>query len=148
MSYIYVASSWRNPRQPEVVRALRAAGHGVYDFREPEPGVRGFNWSDIDPNWERWSVDEYRKALMHPIAEDGFRRDMDALRQASACVLVMPCGRSAHLELGHAVGAGKVTIALLEHAHEPELMYGMLHSVAASIDEVLAALDRWGVRKS
>ncbi len=28
---IYVASSWRNPAQPEVVSALRSAGHLVYD---------------------------------------------------------------------------------------------------------------------
>ena len=36
MSRIYVASSWRNKYQPEVVAALRKAGHGVYDFRNPE----------------------------------------------------------------------------------------------------------------
>ena len=32
---IYVASSWRNERQPDVVQALRNAGHDVYDFRHP-----------------------------------------------------------------------------------------------------------------
>ena len=30
---IYLASSWRNERQPELVRTLRQAGHEVYDFR-------------------------------------------------------------------------------------------------------------------
>lgn len=42
MAKIYVASSWRNPYQPEVVAALRKAGHQVYDFRNPEdnPGGR------------------------------------------------------------------------------------------------------------
>ena len=30
--HIYVASSWRNTYYPEVVQALRDAGHEVYDF--------------------------------------------------------------------------------------------------------------------
>lgn len=34
---IYVASSWRCARQPAVVAALRAAGHEVYDFKNPAP---------------------------------------------------------------------------------------------------------------
>lgn len=108
---IYVASSWRNPWQPGVVLILRASGHDVYDFREPEPGVRGFAWSDIDPHWQSWRPEPYRHA-QHPIAEDGFRRDMDALRACDACVLVLPCGNSAHLELGWAAGAGKRTAVL------------------------------------
>ena len=39
---IYVATSWKNTRQPGVVTALRNAGHVVYDFREPKTGVKGF----------------------------------------------------------------------------------------------------------
>lgn len=35
MAKIYVASSWRNKYFPEVVDALRAAGHQVYDFCKP-----------------------------------------------------------------------------------------------------------------
>lgn len=35
---IYVASSWRNQYQPEVVATLRAVGHEVYDFKNPRPG--------------------------------------------------------------------------------------------------------------
>jgi DNA (cytosine-5)-methyltransferase 1 len=45
---IYVASSWRNEQQPEVVKALRDAGHEVYDFRNPSETDKGFAWSDID----------------------------------------------------------------------------------------------------
>lgn len=112
---IYVASSWRNPWQLGVVTLLREAGHEVYDFREPEPGVRGFAWSDIDPTWKDWRPAAYREALTHEVAEEGFRRDMDALRSCDACVLVLPCGSSAHLELGWAVGAGKRTAVLFPH---------------------------------
>lgn len=112
---IYVASSWRNPWQLGVVSLLRESGHDVYDFREPEEGVRGFAWTDIDAGWQTWRPDAYRRALTHPIAEEGFSRDMNALRDCDACVLVLPCGSSAHLELGWAIGAGKRTAVLFPH---------------------------------
>ena len=41
MARIYVASSWRNKYQPEVVTALRKAGHEVYDFRNPKDNPGG-----------------------------------------------------------------------------------------------------------
>jgi hypothetical protein len=136
---IYVASSWRNGRQAGVVQALRAAGHDVYDFREPEPGVHGFSWSDIDPNWQAWSPEQLVEALQHPIAQRSFACDMDALRACDTCVLVMPCGRSAHLELGHAIGAGKRTAVLLEDG-EPELMWAAADWIGADLGDLMGWL--------
>ena len=101
---IYVASSWRNERQPKVVVELRAAGLEVYDFRNPGEGDNGFHWSEIDEDWKNWTPEEYRKNLSHPLAEAGFKKDMDALRLCSACVLVMPCGRSSRLKVAFAGG--------------------------------------------
>lgn len=136
---IYVASSWRNDIQPLVVEALRKAGYEVYDFKNPEPGNHGFHWSDIDPNWESQSAEEFRKALSHPIAESGFGFDMKALRECDACVCVLPCGRSAHLEAGYAIGAGKPTVILLQNG-EPELMYKMTPYICLSIPEVVECI--------
>jgi hypothetical protein len=104
---IYVASSWRNTQQPEVVRALRTDGHLVYDFRNPREGNDGFRWLEIDPDWEKWTPEQYRAALDHPVAKRGFASDFDAMKWADTFVLVLPCGRSAHLELGWACGQGK-----------------------------------------
>mgnify|MGYP001602940344 FL=1 len=133
---VYVASSWRNARQPEVVAALRADGHEVYDFRNPRPGDRGFNWRDLDPAWETWSAEKLREMLEHPVAVAGFEADMEALQAADLVVLVLPCGRSAHLELGWAIGAGKASIALLDGG-EPELMYRLVNRLALSVEEVV-----------
>lgn len=116
---IYVASSWRNPWQPGVVALLREVGHEVYDFRQPVPGEDGFRWSEIDGGWQSWEPHVYRAALKHPVAEHGFKRDVDALRGCDACVLVLPCGASAHLELGWACGAGKRTAVLFPHGIFP-----------------------------
>jgi hypothetical protein len=136
---IYVASSWRNEFQPEVVQALRDAGHEVYDFRNPGEGDNGFAWSEIDPDWQEWTPEAFRGHLNHSLARQGFFKDMDALRDCEVCVLVQPCGISAHLELGWAEGAGKATAVILKQG-EPELMYKMVDLICLSIDEVVAAL--------
>ena len=146
MMKVYVASSWRNERQPEVVQAIRAAGHQVYDFRNPNEGNRepdqGFRWSDIDPDWQSWSPLQFVDALDHPLAHDGYVRDFEALESADAVVLVMPCGRSAHLELGFGVGMSKLSIILLSDG-EPELMYKMVPNLVTSVEEVVIALDNY-----
>lgn len=137
---VYVASSWRNGHQPGVVEALRMCGLDVYDFRHPRPGDDGFRWSEIDPAWENWTTRQYAEALKHPIAEAGFKSDMDALRSADATLLVLPSGRSAHLELGYAVGAGQRTAILIPERQEPELMAKMVDAILTSWADLMI----WG----
>lgn len=140
---IYVASSWRNTRQPAIVDLIRSLGNDVYDFRNPAPGNDGFRWSEIDPAWQGWDAQSFREALAHPVAVKGFNLDMDALRWADGCVLVLPCGRSAHLELGWAVGAGKRTAVLLEGRNEPELMYRMVNTLCEDERHLAGVVSRW-----
>lgn len=138
MSSIYVASSWRNDIQPEVVCALREDGHTVYDFRNP-PLSTGFAWSQIDEHWKSWTADEYRRALRHPIALAGFASDFSGMATADTCVLVLPSGRSAHLEAGFMAGQGKRVIILTRDGEEPELMAllcGGADDICVSLDEV------------
>lgn len=134
---IYVASSWRNSLQPSVVEALRDAGHDVYDFRNPAPGDNGFSWREVDPSGLR-TPEAYLRFIGHERCDAGFKLDMDALMWCDTCVLVLPCGRSAHLELGYAVGAGKRTAVLIANeGFEPELMYKMCSLLTRSLDEVI-----------
>lgn len=144
---IYVASSWANRHQQEVVAALRRAGHEAYDFRHPDfrhPDGPGFSWADIDDGWEDWSCKEYVFGLFHPIAGDGFVRDFNAMLRAEAFVLVTPCGRSAHLELGWATGRGVRSYILLLERQEPELMYRLADRVVLSVDDLLVELNDGG----
>jgi nucleoside 2-deoxyribosyltransferase len=111
----------------------------VYDFKNPFHGHKGFAWSNCDPNWQAHSPEQFRSMLDHPIAVAGFKSDWDAMVWADAGVLVMPCGRSAHIEAGYFVGAGKPLIILLAEG-EPELMYKMATKLCLSLDEVVEAL--------
>jgi len=141
MRRIYVASSWRNADQPAVVASLRAAGHQVYDFRHPAPGDDGFHWSEIDPDWQAWDPTDFREALSHPIADHGFGNDWGAMQWADTGVLLLPSGRSAHLEAGYFVGAGKPLFILLPpHNTEPELMYRMATRICLGLAELVEAL--------
>jgi hypothetical protein len=140
MARVYVASSWRNPHQQSVVKLIRDAGHEVYDFRNPSPDDNGFHWSEIDTEWKDWTVDQYIEGLSHPIAEDGFRKDFEAMVWADTFVLVQPCGRSAHLELGWACGAGKRTFVFHWGDIEPELMIKMVDFITDDIDKIIKRL--------
>lgn len=146
---IYVASSWRNAYQPEIVTALLKAGHEVYDFRNPPDGNKGFHWSDIDDEWKAWTPDAYRRGLAHRIAQYGAGQDIDGMRWADMCVLVLPCGRSAHLEAGWFMGFGKPCVVYVPEAIEPELMYLLAGEfpndwMAVDFGELLVCVERAG----
>lgn len=163
--YVYVASSWRNHVHTAVCAALRSVGIDHYDFKNP-PGGTGFSWREVKTpeflsvpaqdvvtgetvdvqtrvrakgsDWEE--VDEYLRMIAHPRAIEGFDSDFAAMKRADTFVMVLPCGKSAHLELGWAVGAGKRTAILLEDPVEPELMYRMVDYLAPSLLDLLGWL--------
>lgn len=151
MTNIYVASSWRNMMQQGVVHTLRAARFDVYDFQNP-PGGKGFAWNQVELEHSKSLTDttptvldvsdtaKYLEALEHPRAVEGFNADFDAMKNADTFVLVLPCGRSAHLELGWAVGAGKRTAVLLDDPCTPELMYKMVDYLAPSLFDLIGWL--------
>lgn len=136
MAKIYVASSWRNQYYKEVISSLREYGHDVYDFRNPPYGGSGFHWTDVDKNALIWTFEEYAEGLHHPLAERQFEADLKAMEQADVCVLVLPCGRSAHTEAGWMAGAGKRVIVYIPEMQEPELMYKLFDAVVDSVDGI------------
>jgi len=142
--YVYVASSWRCRMQQAVVATLKVAGIDHYDFRNP-PNGSGFGWKEVMPSFDIDNQlvyeDEYLRGLEHPRAKEGFAADFTAMEKADTVVLVLPCGRSAHLELGWAVGAGKRTAILLDGPMvQPELMYKMVDHVSPNLHDLLGWL--------
>ena len=139
---IYLASSWRNPHHAFALNFLQAAGHEVYDFKNPQPGLKGFSWRDTHPvPSELWGPAHLLQALAHPIAIRGFLADFSAMKWADTFVLLLPCGRSAHLEAGWGCAAGKaVHVVLHEDKFEPELMYLMADAVHCTVEDCAAVL--------
>lgn len=139
---IYLASSWRNTEQPRVLKLLRDAGQDVYDFRNPAAGDQGFQWRQV-ALVKPATVANFRQALAHPRAVRSFQHDAGALAEADCCVLLLPCGRSAHLEAGWAAGSGKLLIVYTLDGEEPELMYKWAHDVVGNDVELLEAVRKW-----
>jgi hypothetical protein len=133
---IYVATSWRNQYQPGLVERLRSWGHDVYDFRNPKPGKTGFEWAEIDPDWREWSTYQYRDALRHPIAQDGYDLDFAALDRCDVVVLLLPSGASAHTEAAWHRGRGGTVIVYSPEPCQPELMYKLFNTIAADESEL------------
>jgi len=138
-----VASSWRNEYQPLLVESLREAGWSVYDFRHPDADDNGFHWSDIDSDYRTWEIPQFRAALEHPLAKEGWAKDLAALERATVVVLLLPSGKSAHLEAGWAVAAGKRVYALMPDGVEgnPELTYAMFNGLCETTDELMGELQ-------
>lgn len=139
---IYVASSWRNEYFPEVVKKLRECGFDVYDFRNPPSGDEGFHWQNISENCFDWTPREYINNLTHPLAERQFKNDIEAMQSCDACVLLLPCGRSAHTEAGWFAGHCKKVVAYIPCKQEPELMYKLFDDVVDSFDALIQSLRR------
>ena len=128
---VYVASSWHNEVYPEVVEALRQAGHDVYDFRHQ-------GGSDSNPT--EMSSERLLDFLEQPNVRSIFKNDMDALEASEAVVCVLPCGRSAHLELGYGIGAGKRTVLLWHDGDAPDIMHKAVDAIVFNVAEIPGVL--------
>jgi nucleoside 2-deoxyribosyltransferase len=140
MRRIYLASSWRNQYHKAVLDNMRLWGHQVYDFKNPMEGLTGFAWRQVRMP-ERPDAKEQKKILLlsERVAQ-GFMNDFRAMLWADTCVLLLPCGRSAHLEAGYCAGAGKRTIVFLCDGEEPDLMNLLLNELVTSFDELKTSL--------
>jgi hypothetical protein len=111
-------------------------------WRHVSSGYAACNWSGSSrafpakgSDWE--PVGTYLDMIDHPRAIEGYESDFAAMNRADTFVMVLPCGKSAHLELGWAAGAGKRTAILCEDPIEPELMYRMADFIAPTLSDLL-----------
>jgi hypothetical protein len=134
MSRIYIIGSLRNPKIPQIARELRADGHSVFDDWF-SPG------KECDDEWQAYERSRgrtYKEALEGYHAEHQFSFDLKHIQAAEVGVLVLPAGKSGHLELGYMIGRGQRGYILLEDG-EPErfdLMYKFAHGIAESLEEL------------
>lgn len=142
---IYLVGSLRNPRVPLIAEALRADGHDVYD-----------DWygagDEADDKWQAYENGRkrsYRDALAGEAAQHIFKFDLRLISAADAVILVLPAGKSGHLEFGYARGIGKAAVILLDG--EPErfdVMYNFANLVTNDLSEASAYVAAWRAPKT
>lgn len=140
-------------QQQFVLRQLQDLGHEVYDFKNPVPGNAGFSWKQCKMEWgDEINMYDPRLYIRHitsnKAAQAGFKLDRDALHWCDTCVLLLPCGRSAHLEAGYAMGQGKETFVVISQDNfEPELMYLLGDHICETVADLLVALNHASERR-
>lgn len=134
---IYVMGSLTSKRPMEVAAALRREGHDVFD-----------DWHATHPltdtAWQTYEQDRghsFAEALRRPAAQNVFQFDKQWLDRADMGVLVLPAGKSGHLELGYLIGQGKPGFILLHGDPEKwDVMYQFATGVAEDVEELLEML--------
>ena len=120
MARIYVASSWKNMTQQALVKELRKRGHQVYDFRHPQGRNDRNVWEsvarsrDLKAAYQQNTLtpSDFETMLQDKKAKERFNEHFAAMSDADTCILLLPCGRSAHSEAGYMAGAGKRVFVL------------------------------------
>ena len=145
MNKLYIIGSLRNPKINEVASTLRVRlGVEVFD----DWFAAGPEADDYWKKYEEAKGHSYEEALAGYAATHVFNFDKLHLDTADAAVLVLPAGRSAHLEAGYMVGQGKPVFILLDEVSGNlrwDVMYKFVTGVVRNVDDLverLQALER------
>ena len=119
---IYIASSWKMENVvKDLALLLRGEGHEVDCFCDDSNGRYVFHWSEIANKEELDAI----SFLADKRTQKAFREDKKWLDWAEICILVVPSGKSAHLEAGYIKGQGKRLLIYGEFPPgEFDVMYG------------------------
>lgn len=131
---VYIAGSLRNNAIVNIHKWIEENTNWTVfsDWKAAHP--------DGDDAWRDYEKSlgySFKQALKRPAAQNIFQFDKKHIDASDAMVLVLPAGKSGHLELGYAVGKGKKTAILLEQ-EDPErwdIMY-QFSTVVSSMMEL------------
>lgn len=133
---IYLIGSLRNLMIPEIAVKIRAAGFDVFDdWYAPGPEA-----DDYWKNYEEVRGRNYLDALEGHAAKHIFEFDKKHLDEADCSVLILPCGKSGHLELGYMIGKGKPGYILLDNPERWDVMYQFANGIYADLDTLIKEL--------
>lgn len=135
---VYVVGSLRNPNVPLVAAKIRALGYDTFD-----------DWYSAGPNaddhlrdYEKSKGHGIKEALQGHAARHIYNFDLGHLTTCDIVVLVMPAGKSGHLEFGWALGKGKKGYVLFEQ--EPERIDIMYQFATGLFTDEQSLLDTLG----
>lgn len=134
---LYVIGSLANPVVPALSNKIRTLGYNVFDDWFCAGEIADIRWTE----YERGRGHGISQALKGHAARNVFNFDKSHLTFADIVVLVMPSGRSGHLELGWALGQGKKGFVLFDKEPEKfDVMYAFADDVFTSEADLLAHL--------
>lgn len=136
---VYIIGSLRNPEVINLGNKIRDIGFNVFeDWIAAGPEADDY-WQE----YEQKKGSTYKEALRGNAAEHVFFYDKSHLDSANIGILMLPAGKSGHLELGYMLGQGKKGYILLDG--EPErwdVMYRFATEVFTDEEELLSELSK------
>lgn len=137
MKRVYVIGSLRNPEVPNIAALLRNEEFEVFDDWFAAGPRADDHWKEYEQSRGRG----YAAALQGRAATQVFSYDKANLDRSDAAVLVLPAGRSGHLELGYFIGCGKPGYILLPDEHDRwDVMYRFATAVCGTYEQLLKQL--------
>lgn len=140
MKSIYLIGSLRNDKVPQVGNLLRAAGFDAFDDWYGAGPEADDKWRD----YENLKGRSHKEALYGYAARNTYEFDRRHLDRCDLAVLVMPGGKSAHLELGYFIGSGKPGFIYFDAVPERwDVMHQFATDVFTSDEELLQGLEKY-----
>lgn len=138
MTKIYLIGSLRNPKVPELAEDLRALGYEVFD----DWYAAGPEADDCLRDYYSYRGFSYKETLQSFAAQHIFKFDLHHLDRAEIGVLLMPAGKSGHLELGYLIGQGKPGYILLDEVPKRVDIMQNFATVCFEMEELSEELSR------
>lgn len=130
---IYIIGSLRNKEVPVIGARVRELGYEAFD-----------DWygagPEADDHWHALELSkghDFKTALAGRAAQNVFAFDKYNLDRTDASLLVLPAGKSAHLELGYTIGRNKPGFILIDDPERWDVMYNFATEVFLSVDEMV-----------
>lgn len=138
----YIASRWRNKDTVmELTEKLRTKDKTVFCFMDPDTTDYALYKKEREHSPEEWMqhVEALPDWQNNKDLKEILKIDHDALRESENLILLLPAGKSAHLDAGMAHGLGKKCI-LIGEQKEAEIAYMIFSEFYDSIDEFVKSL--------
>lgn len=127
---LYLIGSLRNKEVPRLAKEIReSTSVEVFD-----------DWFAAGPEaddwWKTYETERghsYAEALNGYAARHVFEFDKHHLDTADIGVLLLPAGRSGHLELGYLAGQSKLTYILLDGSYQDEGRFDVMYRFATRV---------------
>ena len=133
----FISSRWRNrDKVLELAKKLRSKGFSVYCFMEEKdnPGTIHDDPEEVMSKFEalqNWRNDPFVKRI--------FKRDLKGLTASKCIVVLLPGGKSTHLEAGIGYGLGK-ELVLIGEQKETESLYLIFNEFYNTIDDFIKSI--------
>ena len=132
----FISGRWRNRDNVlSLTRKIREKGYRVYCFLETEHNAHRVN-NDPEEDMRNFEKLEWRE---DPYVKKVFESDMAGEKNSDVFVMLLPVGKSCHIEAGVAYGLGKKCI-LIGEQKEAESLYLIFNEIHSTVEDFLETI--------